>query len=113
MVVTSAIEISLPFVNVLCVNEWVLAFEIESMLENVYFAFINTSKSSEMLCLLLYWSKGQTVSMFYFQGRTALWDSILLLCHRIKVGYGGIVRGMHLGSSALSILPVLESENED
>ncbi|KAJ1424316.1 Cytochrome B561-related [Sesbania bispinosa] len=30
------------------------------------------------------------------QGRTALWDSILLLCHKIKVGYGGIVRGMHL-----------------
>ncbi|KAF3455035.1 hypothetical protein FNV43_RR05483 [Rhamnella rubrinervis] len=46
-------------------------------------------------------------------GRTTLWDSILLLCQRIKVAYGGIVRGMHLGSSALSILPILESENED
>lgn len=53
------------------------------------------------------------IVFFYSQGRTALWDSILLLCHRIKVGYGGIVRGMHLGSSALSILPVLDSETED
>lgn len=48
----------------------------------------------------------------YFQGRTALWDSILLLCYRIKLGYGGLVRGMHLGSSALRILPVFESETE-
>lgn len=47
------------------------------------------------------------------QGRTALWDSILLLCYRIKVAYGGIVRGMHLGSSALAILPVFESEDDD
>ena len=54
-----------------------------------------------------------TISFLYFQGRTALWDSISLLCHRIKVGYGGIVRGMHLGSSALNILPVLDPENED
>lgn len=53
------------------------------------------------------------VLVFYFQGRTALWDSILLLCHRVKVGYGGIVRGMHLGSSALNILSVLHSEDED
>ncbi|CAI0542365.1 unnamed protein product [Linum tenue] len=58
----------------------------------------------------LYWDKKQQLSL---QGRTALWDSIILLCHRIKVGYGGVVRGMHLGSSALNILPVLESENED
>lgn len=57
-----------------------------------------------------YWDKKL---QFSFQGRTALWDSILLLCHRIKVGYGGIVRGMHLGSSALSILRVLDSEAED
>lgn len=49
----------------------------------------------------------------YFQGRTALWDSLLLVCHRIKTAYGGIVRGMHLGSSALAILPVLEPEIED
>ncbi|KAJ4845158.1 hypothetical protein Tsubulata_040331 [Turnera subulata] len=58
----------------------------------------------------LYWDKKLQFSL---QGRTALWDSILLLCQRINVGYGGIVRGMHLGSSALSILPVLESEAED
>ncbi|OVA18116.1 Cytochrome B561-related [Macleaya cordata] len=58
----------------------------------------------------LYWDKKLQFSL---QGRTALWDAILLLCHRIKVDYGGIVRGMHLGSSAYSILPVLDSETED
>lgn len=58
----------------------------------------------------LYWDKKLQSSL---QGRTALWDSILLLCHRIKVGYGGIVRGMHLGSPALSILPVLDPETKD
>ncbi|XP_057483136.1 uncharacterized protein LOC130769894 [Actinidia eriantha] len=55
----------------------------------------------------LYWDKRPQFSL---QGRTALWDSILLLCHRIKVAYGGIVRGMHLGSSAFGILPVLDPE---
>ncbi|GFP80999.1 transmembrane protein 209 [Phtheirospermum japonicum] len=30
-----------------------------------------------------------------------------------QVSYGGIVRGMHLGSSALAILPVLEQETDD
>lgn len=49
---------------------------------------------------------------FSLQGMTALWDSILLLCHSIRVGCGGIVRGMHLSSSALRILPVLDSETE-
>ncbi|KAK6936018.1 Cytochrome B561-related [Dillenia turbinata] len=34
------------------------------------------------------------------QGRTALWDSILLLCYKIKLGYGG----MHLAFSASSIV---------
>ncbi|BAT90616.1 hypothetical protein LR48_Vigan08g154400 [Vigna angularis] len=58
----------------------------------------------------LYWDKKLQFSL---QGRTALWDSILLLCHKIKVGYGGIIRGMHLGASALSILPVMEAESED
>ncbi|KAI3461453.1 hypothetical protein Pfo_018116 [Paulownia fortunei] len=58
----------------------------------------------------LYWDKKP---QFCFQGRTALWDSMLLLCYKIKVSYGGIVRGMHLGSSALGILPVLEQETED
>lgn len=51
--------------------------------------------------------------MIYFQGRTATWDSILLLCHNIKVGFGGVVRGLHLGSSALSILPVLDPETDE
>lgn len=41
-----------------------------------------------------------------------MWDAILLLCHRIKIGYGGVVRGVHLGSSALNILPVLDSDIE-
>ncbi|TYJ02815.1 hypothetical protein E1A91_A13G254500v1 [Gossypium mustelinum] len=58
----------------------------------------------------LYWDKKLQFSL---QGRTALWDSILLLCHRIKDGYGGIVRGMHIGSSALNLLSVLQPENED
>ncbi|XP_059626753.1 uncharacterized protein LOC132269539 [Cornus florida] len=58
----------------------------------------------------LYWDKKP---QFSIQGRTTLWDSILLMCHRIKIGYGGIVRGMHLGSSALRILPVLDPETEN
>ncbi|XP_062082026.1 uncharacterized protein LOC133788525 [Humulus lupulus] len=58
----------------------------------------------------LYWDKKLQFSL---QGRTALWDSILLMCHRIKVGYGGVIRGLHLGSSALSILGVLNSETEN
>lgn len=58
----------------------------------------------------LYWDKK---SQFSLQGRTALWDSILLLCYKIKISYGGIVRGMHLGSSALAILPVLDQETEE
>ncbi|XP_055835512.1 uncharacterized protein LOC129904005 isoform X2 [Solanum dulcamara] len=58
----------------------------------------------------LYWDK---MPQFSLQGRTALWDSILLLCYKIKIGYGGIVRGMHISSSALGILPVLDSEKDD
>ncbi|KAK9158274.1 hypothetical protein Scep_004848 [Stephania cephalantha] len=58
----------------------------------------------------LYWDKKLQFSL---QGRTALWDAILLLCHRIKVVYGGVVRGMHLGSSAYSILSIIDSESED
>ncbi|XP_057449022.1 uncharacterized protein LOC130740437 [Lotus japonicus] len=58
----------------------------------------------------LYWDKK---AQFSLQGRTALWDSILLLCHKVKVGYGGIIRGIHLGAPALNILPVLETESED
>ncbi|XP_021745976.1 uncharacterized protein LOC110711845 isoform X2 [Chenopodium quinoa] len=59
---------------------------------------------------VMYWDKKL---QFCLQGRTALWDSILLLCHRIKVAYGGLVRGVHLGSTALNILPLLESEDDD
>ncbi|KAE8700237.1 MLO12 protein [Hibiscus syriacus] len=58
---------------------------------------------------VLYWDKK---SQFSLQGRSALWDSILLLCYRIKVEYGGTVRGMHLASSALNILPVLDPQTE-
>ncbi|KAF5175746.1 cytochrome B561, amino-terminal protein [Thalictrum thalictroides] len=58
----------------------------------------------------LYWDKKLQFSL---QGRTALWDAILLLCHRINVGYGAVVRGMHLGSSAFSILPVIDLEADD
>ncbi|XP_010458007.1 PREDICTED: uncharacterized protein LOC104739377 [Camelina sativa] len=58
----------------------------------------------------LYWDKKV---QFTLQGRTALWDSMLLICHRIKVGYGGVVRGMSLGSSALNILQVVDSEIDD
>ncbi|KAI3916501.1 hypothetical protein MKW92_007572 [Papaver armeniacum] len=58
----------------------------------------------------LYWDKKLQFSV---QGRTALWDAILLFCHRIKVDYGGIVHGMHIDSSAYNILPILEPEIED
>lgn len=47
------------------------------------------------------------------QGRAALLDTVLLFCYRIKQEYGGIVRGIYLGSAALNILPVLDSETED
>lgn len=57
----------------------------------------------------LYWDKKPQFSL---QGRTALWDSILILCHRINLEYGGFVRGIHIGSSALSILPIFDSEDE-
>ncbi|KAI3809522.1 hypothetical protein L1987_25499 [Smallanthus sonchifolius] len=58
----------------------------------------------------LYWDKKPQFSL---EGRTALWDSVLLLCHKMKTNYGGIVRGMHLGSSALAILPILEEESSE
>lgn len=50
---------------------------------------------------------------FSFQGRTALWDAILLFCHRVNVSFGGVVRGLHLNSPALSILPVLDTDVGD
>nr|XP_043631363.1 transmembrane protein 209 [Erigeron canadensis] len=58
----------------------------------------------------LYWDKKP---QFSFEGRTALWDSVLLLCHKIKTDYGAIVRGTHLGSSALGILPIFVEENSE
>nr|GEY93447.1 transmembrane protein 209 [Tanacetum cinerariifolium] len=45
----------------------------------------------------LYWDKKP---QFSFDGRTALWDSVLLLCHKIKTDYCGIMRGLHSGNSA-------------
>ncbi|KAL9243530.1 hypothetical protein vseg_017405 [Gypsophila vaccaria] len=59
---------------------------------------------------VMYWDKKPH---FCLQGRTALWDSILVLCHRVNTAYGGFIRGVHLGSSALSLMPVLESEEEE
>ncbi|KAG2305509.1 hypothetical protein Bca52824_034160 [Brassica carinata] len=49
----------------------------------------------------LYWDKKL---QFTLQGITAAWDSMLLMCHIIKVSYGGVVRGVNLGSSSLNIL---------
>ncbi|PKA67089.1 hypothetical protein AXF42_Ash004580 [Apostasia shenzhenica] len=57
----------------------------------------------------LYWDKKL---QFCLQGRTAIWDAILLFLHRIKTSYGAVVRGVHLGSSAFNILPLLESGTE-
>lgn len=57
----------------------------------------------------LYWDKKPQFSL---QGRTAVWDSILLLCNRVKTAYGGVVRGMQLSSSALEISSVLDSGTE-
>lgn len=59
------------------------------------------------------WMRKGFLRLVLEQGRTALWDSILMMCHRIKVGYGGVVRGMNLGSSALNILQVVDSETDD
>ncbi|KAJ7524661.1 hypothetical protein O6H91_17G015200 [Diphasiastrum complanatum] len=58
----------------------------------------------------LYWDKRL---QFALQGRTSLWDSILLLCHHIKVSHGGIVRGINLGSSAFNLLSVIETSSLD
>ncbi|WOL06886.1 transmembrane protein 209 [Canna indica] len=58
----------------------------------------------------LYWDKKMQFSL---QGRTALWDSILLLCHRLETSYGGVVRGVHLGSSAFNILRVVDLDTEN
>ncbi|KAL2653617.1 hypothetical protein R1flu_021745 [Riccia fluitans] len=57
----------------------------------------------------LYWDKKL---QFSFQGRSALWDAILLLCYRIKIAHGGVVRGVNLGSPAFNLLSVLEPSPE-
>ncbi|KAH0854502.1 hypothetical protein HID58_069184 [Brassica napus] len=57
----------------------------------------------------LYWDKKV---QFTLQGRTALWDSILLMCHKIK-GVWRCCSWMNLGSSALNILQVVDSETDD
>ncbi|KAK9706457.1 hypothetical protein RND81_07G126100 [Saponaria officinalis] len=59
---------------------------------------------------VMYWDKKRH---FCLQGRTALWDSVLVLCHRVKTTYSGFIRGIHLGSRALSLMPVLELEEEE
>lgn len=48
----------------------------------------------------LYWEKKLQFSL---QGRTALWDAILLLCHRIKVAHGGVIRGISLDSPSYNL----------
>lgn len=58
----------------------------------------------------LYWDKKLQFSL---QGRTALWDASLLLCHRIKVAHSGVVRGINLGSSAFSLLSIFETPKLD
>lgn len=58
----------------------------------------------------LYWDKKLQFSL---QGRTALWDASLLLCHRISVAHGGVIRGINLGSSALNLLSIFEAPELD
>ncbi|KAJ3682821.1 hypothetical protein LUZ60_013048 [Juncus effusus] len=57
----------------------------------------------------LYWDKKLQFSL---QGRTAFWDAILLMCYKINEDYDGVVRGVHLGSPALNLLPVFDSDSE-
>ncbi|KAI5057591.1 hypothetical protein GOP47_0027606 [Adiantum capillus-veneris] len=58
----------------------------------------------------LYWEKKLQFSL---QGRTALWDAVLLICYRIKTAHGGVVQGINLGSSAFNLLSVLETPEGD
>lgn len=58
----------------------------------------------------LYWDKKLQFSL---QGRTALWDATLLMCHRIKAAHGGVVQGINLGSSAFNLLSVFETPQGD
>ncbi|KAH7314715.1 hypothetical protein KP509_21G017500 [Ceratopteris richardii] len=58
----------------------------------------------------LYWEKKL---QFALQGRTALWDSVLLFCHRIQAAHGSVVQGINLGSSAFNLLPIFEVPEEE
>ncbi|KAL3685531.1 hypothetical protein R1sor_003553 [Riccia sorocarpa] len=60
--------------------------------------------------LALYWDKKL---QFSFQGRSALWDAVLLLCYRVKIAHGGVVRGVNLGSPAFNLLAVLDPSPEN
>ncbi|MCO5584195.1 hypothetical protein L7F22_038118 [Adiantum nelumboides] len=57
----------------------------------------------------LYWEKKLQYAL---QGRTALWDAVLLICYRIKTAHAGVVQGINLGS-AFNLLSVLEISEED
>eukprot|EP00897_Mesotaenium_endlicherianum_P010300 jgi/Mesen1/9299/ME000060S08731 len=56
--------------------------------------------------LALYWDRKPQICL---QGRTALWDALVLLCHRIRVAHAGVVRGVALDSPSLNLLPVIET----
>eukprot|EP00250_Pteridium_aquilinum_P017111 c23458_g1_i3 orf=864-2675(+) len=58
----------------------------------------------------LYWEKKL---QFALQGRTALWDAVLLFCWQIKTAHGGVVQGINLGSSAFNLLSVFETSKGD
>lgn len=85
-------------------NCWFVA-HLGSFFDGTVLARTFSKKKSPVLLMLF-------PPAWIFQGRTALWDAILLLCHQINVGYSGVVRGIHIGSSALNILSVLDSDME-
>eukprot|EP00850_Spirogloea_muscicola_P012900 SM000085S23250 [mRNA] locus=s85:218235:220813:- [translate_table: standard] len=53
----------------------------------------------------LFWDKKP---QFCFQGRTALWDAIALLCHRVREAHNGALRGLSLASPSLDLMRVLD-----
>ncbi|KAK6144410.1 hypothetical protein DH2020_021230 [Rehmannia glutinosa] len=67
-------------------------------------------KQSPPVVFALYWDKKP---QFSFQEEQHYGIPYCSCATKIKISYGGIVRGMHLGSSALGILPVLEQQTED
>eukprot|EP00850_Spirogloea_muscicola_P008360 SM000044S16007 [mRNA] locus=s44:565678:576581:+ [translate_table: standard] len=64
----------------------------------------------------LFWDKKP---QFCFQGRTALWDAVALLCHRVREAHSGALRGLSLASPSLdlmrtaSCLPQLTDNNKN